>query len=155
MSPVRGGICHELKKVVFHALVLCLRGPQILIYSSFILAVIVLVECVCRTAAADTDTADPKLQQHIFPLEKTTVKHIPPHNLHPAAEIARMSFKGFHASMPNTQGLSRRDELRVQPDRRRQAACAVPRARSAARQSQEYGPCPSRTAAADKTDPKL
>ena len=41
----------------------------------------------------------------------------------------------FHVIMPSIQGLPQRKELRVQPDRRRQAGWAVPGARSTARQS--------------------
>ena len=51
-----------------------------------------------------------------------------------AVEIAPVSMRGFHIIMPIAQGLPKRNELRVQPDRRRQAVWAVPRARSAARQ---------------------
>ena len=90
--------------------------------------------CPSRTAAADTYTADPKFW-HLFPLEKMMVKQNSAHTLHPAVKIARVSPREFHVSMPNTQGLPQRNELRVQPDRRRQAVWVVPRAGSAVRQS--------------------
>ena len=80
-------------------------------------------QCPSRTVAGDSN-ADSKLQQHPFPLEK---KH-PPHNF----SMAPVSMTGFHTIMPITQSLPQRNELRTQPDRRRQAAWAVPRGRNTA-----------------------
>ena len=68
---------------------------------------------------------------------------VPPHNLHLTAvvEIARLSLRRFHVSMPNTH---QRNELRVQPVRRGKAVWPVPRApvRRVQRDSREYGPVP-------------
>ena len=83
--------------------------------------------CPSRTAAADADT-DSKLQ-HPFPLEYK----IPPHNLHAAVETAPVSLRGFGFIMPITQRLPQRNDIRVQPDRRRQPMWPMPRARSAAK----------------------
>ena len=91
--------------------------------------------CPSRTAAGDKNT-DSKLQQHPWPLENK----IPPHKFSTllAVEIAPASMRGFHIIMPITQGLPQRNELRVQPDGRRQAVWAVPRARSTARGALEH-----------------
>ena len=55
-----------------------------------------------------------------------------------AVEIAPVSMRGFHIIMPFTRGLPQRNELRVQPDRRRQAVWALPPATSTARGALEH-----------------
>ena len=54
-----------------------------------------------------------------------------------AVEMAPVSMRGFYIIMPITQGLPQRNELRVEPGRRKQAVWPVPRARSTARQKCE------------------
>ena len=109
--------------------------------------------CTSRTADADTDTTDSMLRQHPFALLRNYLvwkNKIHRTILHAAVEVARVSLRGFHAIMPSTRGLPQSNELRVQPDRRRQAVWAVLRAKSTARPSGV--PCPSRTTQKKKGD---
>ena len=131
VSRVRGRIFHKVK-IMFQALVVCSRrainlgvllfypgGTVIVWWNVFVVQLLQIQIQQTRSYGS------------IFsPWRKLWKNKIQAHNSHPVVEIARVSLRGFHFSMPNTQRLPQRNELRVKLVRRRQAAWAVPRAGS-------------------------
>ena len=69
-----------------------------------------------------------------FPPTEVVRNENAPHTLHAAVKVALVSVRGFVTIiMPITQGSPQREEPGMQPDRRRQAALGVLRARSTAK----------------------
>ena len=94
--------------------------------------------CPSRTAAGDTNTYRLKAVAVSLPIGKEN-------------STRERSMR----SCPTHKCLPQRKELRVQPDKRRQAFWVVSGERSTARQCRGCGPCPSRTAAEDTNTYRL